>query len=91
MDLFNHRFLQNHEDVRIAYAYKSGGRVPEKEILIKKLRTIGKEIILSLGKKILSGKFNLTTVSFPIKAMVPKSYLENVALASIIYKNLPNK
>jgi len=32
-----------------------------------------------VGKKILSGKFNLTTISFPIKCMSPHSILEIVA------------
>lgn len=32
-----------------------------------------------MGKKILSGKFNLTTISFPIKCMCPQSILEVIA------------
>jgi hypothetical protein len=33
-------------------------------------------MIKEIGKKIIGGDFNLTTVSFPIKAMIPKSALE---------------
>jgi hypothetical protein len=32
-------------------------------------------MIKIIGKKIISGDFNLTKVSFPIKAMVPKTAL----------------
>ena len=39
---------------------------------------------MNFGRKILSGSFNLTTISLPIKAMVPKSHLENIALGSTI-------
>jgi len=52
---------------------------------MKKVRVIAKDIVISLGKRILTGNFNLTTVSFPIKAMVPKSYLENIALGTVYY------
>jgi hypothetical protein len=43
------------------------------------LRSAGKEILKNVGKKILSGKFNLTTISFPIKCMCPLSMLEVIA------------
>ena len=39
-------------------------------------------MIKIIGKKIISGDFNLTKIPFPIKAMVPKSALESVTLAS---------
>ena len=72
------------DDHRFPFAHKNGGKMPEKEIVVKKIRYIAKEVIMNLGKKILSGNFNLTTVSLPIKAMVPKSHLENIALGSTI-------
>jgi hypothetical protein len=50
--------------------------------LTSRLRGAGKEILKSVGKKILSGKFNLTTISFPIKCMCPLSMLE--IMASIV-------
>jgi hypothetical protein len=43
------------------------------------MRSAAKEIIKAVGKKILSGSFNLTTVSFPIKCMCPRSMLELMA------------
>ena len=40
-------------------------------------------MIKLIGKKIISGDLNLTRISFPIKAMVPKTALENSTLACI--------
>lgn len=50
--------------------------------LTSRLRSAGKEILKCVGKKILSGKFNLTTISFPIKCMCPKSMLECMSTIS---------
>ena len=49
------------------------------------MRSAGKEILKNVGKKILSGKFNLTTISFPIKCMCPKSMLEIMATITGVY------
>lgn len=38
-------------------------------------------MIKLIGKKIISGDLNLTRISFPIKAMVPKTELENSTMA----------
>jgi hypothetical protein len=70
--------INNKEDVRTISAYKNGGKMPDNPKLTKKYRTIAKEFIIKVGRQILSGNLNLTTVPFPIKAMVPKSYLEYV-------------
>lgn len=37
-------------------------------------------MIKLIGKKMISGDLNLTRISFPIKAMVPKTALENSTL-----------
>ena len=63
-------------------AYSNGGRLCEDSKQVDKIRSIGKEMIKIIGKKIISGDFNLTKIPFPIKAMVPKSALESVTLAS---------
>ena len=55
-----------------------------------RLRSAAKEIIKNVGKKILSGSFNLTTISFPIKCMCPRSMLElmaTIAGVNAIYMN----
>jgi hypothetical protein len=53
--------------------------------LCTRLRSAGKEILKSVGKQILSGKFNLTTISFPIKCMCPTSMLELIATIVGVY------
>ena len=43
------------------------------------IRSTGWELIKQIGKKILSGDFNLTTVSIPIKVMLPLTILQTIA------------
>lgn len=38
-------------------------------------------MIKLIGKKIISGDFNLTKISFPIKVMVPRTALENSTMS----------
>ena len=38
-------------------------------------------MIKLIGKKLISGDLDLTRISFPIKAMVPKTELENSTMA----------
>ena len=55
------------------------------------LRSAGYDVIKSIGKKILNGDFNLTTISFPIKVMLPSTILQTLALSIFqmpIYLNL---
>ncbi|MCB0368406.1 MAG: hypothetical protein KDD45_02945 [Bdellovibrionales bacterium] len=47
---------------------------PDK-VQVNKIRSIGKEMIKIVGKKIISGDLNLTRISFPIKVMVPRTAL----------------
>jgi hypothetical protein len=61
--------------------YYGGFQLLDSE-LTGRMRSAGKEILKNVGKKILSGKFNLTTISFPIKCMCPKSMLEVMATIS---------
>ena len=75
------KFIDNHENVRSAHAYAKGG-VAACDSLVKKFRSIATEIIAQVGRKILSGSFNLTTISFPIKAMVGESFLEKCIISS---------
>lgn len=44
-------------------------------------------MIKLFGKKMLSGDFNLTRISFPIKTMVPKTALENCTFGCIFKFN----
>lgn len=79
------KFLENKEDARYPYTNKKGGKIPENELVTKKIRSIAKEFIMKVGRTVLSGNFNLTTIPFPIKASVPKSYLENIGYTPTVY------
>jgi Oxysterol-binding protein len=55
------------------------------------IRSGGYEVIKQIGKKILNGDFNLTTISFPIKVMLPLTILQTIAQSIFqfpIYLNL---
>jgi hypothetical protein len=92
------------DEYRPAYAAKSGGignfilnynflkqiEFPNKEIT-SMFRSTGVDLIKQIGKKIISGDFNLTTVSFPIKVMLPLTILQSIAKSLFqfpIYLNL---
>ncbi len=68
-------FKQYKDDKRAIDAGYYGGFDLKDSELTSRLRSAGKEILKSVGKKILSGKFNLTTISFPIKCMCPLTLL----------------
>jgi len=55
--------------------HSKGGKVCGNKKQVSKIRSIGKEMIKLIGKKLISGDLNLTRISFPIKAMVPKTEL----------------
>lgn len=54
------------------------------------IRSTGYEIIKMIGKKILSGEFNLTTISFPIKVMIPLTILQTIAQSFFQYPGYLN-
>ena len=58
------------------------------------IRGIGWDLVKQIGKKILSGDFNLTTVTIPIKVMVPISILQHVCNGHFnfpLYLNLASR
>lgn len=55
------------------------------DYLLSIMRSIFSEILYQMGKKILNGSFNLTTISFPIKSMVPATFLEVCAVSFKVY------
>lgn len=69
------RFFNSEDEPRHELAYSKGGKICGDKKVADKIRSIGKEMIKLIGKKIISGDMNLTRVSFPIKAMVPKTAL----------------
>lgn len=75
----NFRGYKYRDDFRAPDAGYYGGFDLKDSELTSRLRSAGKEILKTVGKKILSGKFNLTTISFPIKCMCPLTMLEVIA------------
>jgi hypothetical protein len=95
---FNEEKLKNwtysnlKDEYRPENANKSSGGVDFKnKELVSLLRSTGYDILKQIGKKILSGDFNLTTISFPIKVMLPLTILQTIAKSVFqfpIYMNL---
>lgn len=72
-----------HDDFRAADASKEGGFVLDDPVVLTKFRSALKDLIGQVGRMLLSGKFELYKVSFPIKAMSPVSILRLIATCSI--------
>lgn len=53
--------------------------------MVTKARSVGQEIIKDIGRKILSGNFNLTKISFPIKVSIPKTALETSVHGTLLF------
>mmetsp|Transcript_9913 Transcript_9913/g.1469 ORF Transcript_9913/g.1469 Transcript_9913/m.1469 type:complete len:104 (-) Transcript_9913:635-946(-) len=49
-----------------------------------KLRSVAKEILREIGRKIISGDLNLTRISFPIKCMQGNSALHSILKAAMM-------
>ena len=81
----NWKKFTSKDDYRDPTAGYYGGFALTDSDITSRLRSAGKEILKSVGKKILSGQFNLTTISFPIKCMCPKSILETMATIAGVY------
>lgn len=58
---------------------KKGGIECHDKEAVSTLRGVGWELIKQVGKKIISGDFNLTTISMPIKVMMPYTILQTIA------------
>jgi hypothetical protein len=80
------------DEFRPENANKSTGGVDFKDKkTVSLLRSTGYDILKQIGKKIISGDFNLTTISFPIKVMLPFTILQTIAKSVFqfpIYLNL---
>ncbi|KAM3146116.1 hypothetical protein pb186bvf_001773 [Paramecium bursaria] len=87
----NLKCIQTKEESRFSMAHSGGGKVCKNKRLVQTLRVIGKQLINQIGQKILSGNLNLTTISFPIRAMIPKSALEKILLACRLFPLYINK
>ena len=82
------------DEFRPEYANKSSGGIDyNNKELVSIMRSTGYDMIKLIGKKLLSGDFNLTTISFPIKIMLPLTILQAIAKSIFqfpIYLNLAN-
>ena len=56
-------------------ANKYGGIEFSNKEITSLIRSAGTDIIKEIGKKIITGDFNLTTISFPIRVMIPYTIL----------------
>ena len=91
----NFKYPEESDDYRPPYAntYYGGVDFPD-EKTTSLLRGMGWDLIKLIGKKILSGDFNLTTVTIPIKVMVPLTILQHVCNGHYnfpLYLNLANE
>lgn len=80
------------DEYRPEYANKSTGGIDYTDKkLVSMMRSSGYDIIKQIGKKIITGDFNLTTISFPIRVMLPMSILQSIGKSIFqfpIYLNL---
>lgn len=77
------QIIPYNDDFRAPDASKDGGFALDDKEVLNKYRGALKDLIKQVGKMLLSGKFELYKVSFPIKAMSPKSILYAVSQLSI--------
>lgn len=85
------RISELKDEFRPFYSSLKGGILLQSDEIHSLIRSAGYEVIKLIGKKILNGDFNLTTVSFPIKVMLPKTILQTLALSIFqmpIYLNI---
>jgi len=75
-------------------ACKSGGMDFNDKEAVSNLRSVGWDLIKQVGKKILTGDFNLTTISIPIRVMLPLTILQTIGRSLFnypIYLNIASK
>ena len=77
------RAVELRDDYRVADSHKDGGFALDDQVVLTKYRNALKDLIKQVGRMIISGKFELYKVSFPIKCMSPRSILAAVSKLSI--------
>lgn len=71
----NWKPINKSDDYRDENAWKDGGFPLNDQEAMTKFRNAFKHILKSMGRQVISGKFNLAGTSFPIWCMTPKSIL----------------
>jgi hypothetical protein len=70
-------FIPSHDAYRVEGAHKQGGLQLLDPAVTSKIRGVATEVLKQLGRKLLSGNFNLTQISFPIRCMQSSTVLHN--------------
>jgi hypothetical protein len=68
--------IMRDDDYRCETAYKNGGFPLNDPAIIGKYRNAFKTMLSSVGRQLITGKFNLASTSFPIQCMAPVSILQ---------------
>ena len=71
------------DDYRLPGVHKDGGFPLTDAAVLERYRSAFKDIASQIGRSIFTGRFNLGSVSFPIKCMSHRSILEMVTTMSI--------
>jgi hypothetical protein len=79
----NWKPIERNDDYRAPDAAKEGGFILNDPEVLAKFRSALRDLISQVGRMLLSGKFELYKVSFPIKAMSPVSILRLLSTCSI--------
>lgn len=74
-------FSKFKDEFRPAPTNKNGGIDFNNKYVTDLLRSTGKEFIKQIGKKLITGDFNLTKIPFPIKIMTSKTFLQATSLS----------
>lgn len=72
--------IAEYDDHRAADAHPNGGFPLNDQEVLQMFRNAIKSVISQVGRSLLSGKFNLASVSFPIWCMAPRSILQTMSL-----------
>ena len=80
--MINAIVLDLQDNYRDPEAYSGGGFPLNDQVVISKFRTAFKNSISQVGRQLLTGRFNLTNVSFPISCMSDQSILQIVSSVS---------
>lgn len=71
------------DDYRLPGVHKDGGFPLTDAAVLERYRSAFKDIASQIGRSIFTGRFNLGSVSFPIKCMSPQSILPVIATISV--------
>jgi hypothetical protein len=79
IEFLNKPYSDKTGDTRQEDAGKAGGIELKDHALASMMRKTGWDLVKQIGRKILSGDFNLTTIGLPIKIMMPLTILQTIA------------